>query len=172
MKKIILILFVLVALSINSFAQQTIVVKKSGIFTDLAEAATALVTLPIEVASGIVVGTCEGVKSIANGSTTVVVNAPPVIPAVPAPAPVVIAPPPAPVVVTRPPVVSVPGTTVVTTGVVPQTTVITTYGDGTTTSITRRASVYETGAVQVVPVLPEHRVGSSPHVNPYVFRYR
>ena len=143
-------------------AQQTVVIERPGIFTDLAEAATALVTLPAVVVSGIVIGTVEGLKDAVAESVTVVttpapvVVSPRVIPAPPAvvPAPVVVAPP-----VTAP-------------AVVPSTTIITQYGDGSVTTVTRQASAYELGPNIVVPVDPAHRVGTSPHVNPYVFRYR
>ena len=55
---------------------------------------------------------------------------------------------------------------------IPTTTIITTHGDGTVTTVTRQASAYELGPVVLMPVAPTHRVGPSPHVNPYVYRYR
>jgi len=55
---------------------------------------------------------------------------------------------------------------------VPSTTVITRYGDGSVTTVTRQVSAYELGPNVVIPVDPAHRVGSSPHVNPYVYRHR
>ena len=161
MKKILLSLVGLMTLA-TVHAQQTVVIERPGIFTDLANAATALVTLPAAAVSGIVIGTVEGVRDVVSGSTTVIT----------APAPVVVAPPaavPAPVVVAPPaaaPVVVTPF------AVVPSTTIITRYGDGSVTAVTRQASAYELGPNIVVPVDPAHRVGTSPYVNPYVFRYR
>ena len=139
MKKILLSILGLMTLT-AVHAQQTVVVERPGIFTDLADAATALVTLPVAAVSGIVVGTVEGVKEIVTGSTTVIA----------APAPVVVAPRTA----------------------VPSTTIITQYEDGSVTAVTRQASAYELGPNVLVPVDPSHRVGTSPYVNPYVFRYR
>ena len=68
--------------------------------------------------------------------------------------------PPVPVIVPRAP------------AVIPSTTIVTTHGDGTITTVTRQASAYELGPVIVAPVDPAHRVGPSPHVNPYVYRPR
>ena len=155
MKKLLLSILGLLTLT-SVHAQQTVVIERPGIFTDLANAATALVTLPAVVVSGIVIGTVEGVKDVVAGSVTVVTT----------PAPVVVAPPaaaPASVVVAPPAAAPT---------VVPSTTIITRYGDGSITAVTRQASAYELGPNVVVPVDPAHRVGTSPHVNPYVFRYR
>ena len=153
MKKIIFSILGLMTLT-AVHAQQTVVVERPGIFTDLANAATALVTLPAAAVTGIVVGTVEGVRDVVTGSTTVIAAPSPVVAApqtvIAAPAPVVVAP----------------------RAVVPSTTIITQYGDGSVTSVTRQASAYELGPNIVVPVDPAHRVGTSPHVNPYVFRYR
>ena len=169
MKKIILSVVGLMMLA-TVHAQQTVVVERPGIFTDLANAATALVTLPAAAVTGIVIGTVEGVRDVVTGSTTVIAAPAPVVvvPPATAPAPVVVAPPavtPAPVVVAPPAVVPAPAA-------VPSTTIITRYGDGSVTAVTRQASAYELGPNIVVPVDPAHRVGSSPYVNPYVFRYR
>ena len=60
MKKAFLSILALMMLA-TVHAQQTVVIERSGIFTDLANAATALVTLPAAAVSGIVVGTVEGV---------------------------------------------------------------------------------------------------------------
>ena len=195
MKKLILSIVGLMTLT-AVHAQQTIVVERPGIFTDLVSAAGALVTLPLAVAEGLVAGTAEAAGSLLFGSTEVVVTPPPVVvaPQVVAPAPVVVAPQvvaPAPVVVApqfvapapvvvAPQVVApapavIPSTTVITTNngyTTPRTTVVTTYRDGTVTSITRDASSYELGPVVIPPVAPEHRVGPSPFVNPYVYRHR
>ena len=163
MKKILLSILGLMTLT-AVHAQQTVVVERPGIFTDLADAATALVTLPVAAVSGIVVGTVEGVKEIVTGSTTVIAAPAPVVvaPRTVTQAPVVVAPQaaaPAPVVVA-------PRTAV------PSTTIITQYEDGSVTAVTRQASAYELGPNVLVPVDPSHRVGTSPYVNPYVFRYR
>ena len=200
MKKLILAIIGLMTLN-AVYAQQTIVVERPGIFTDLVNAAGALVTLPFAVAEGLVTGTVEAAGSLISGSTEVVVTPAPVIvpapavcsrtiapapvvvaPQVVAPAPVVVAPQvvaPAPVVVApqvvAPAPVVIPSTTVVTTNngyTTPRTTIVTTYRDGTVTSVTRDASAYELGPVVIPPVAPEHRVGTSPFVNPYVYRHR
>ena len=173
MKKLLLSILGLMTLT-AVHAQQTVVIERPGIFTDLAHAATALVTLPVAAAAGIVEGTVEAVRDTVTGSTTVITTPAPVVvqpqivvPApVVAPAPVVVAPrvvTPAPVVVT--PRVAAPAA-------VPSTTVITRYGDGSVTTVTRQASAYELGPNVVIPVDPTHRVGTSPHVNPYVYRHR
>lgn len=89
------------------------------------------------------------------------------------------------VVVTSPLITGRPSTTVITTTpapmvvapqvvVQPQTTtsIITNYGNGTAVTVTRPASAYELGGTVIAPVAPEHRVGSSPFVNPYIYRPR
>lgn len=174
--------FVLCLLTISvTHAQQTVVIQRPGIFTDLA---TALIGVPAATAVGIVEGTVEAVRDVVSGSTTVVTASAPVIVSQPVvTAPVVI--PQRQVVVTSPLVTGRPSTTVVTTTpapvvVAPQvvvqprptTSIITNYGNGTTVTITRPASGYELGGAVIAPVAPEHRVGSSPFVNPYVYRYR
>ena len=170
-------------------AQQTVVIERPGIFTDLASAATALVMLPAAAATGIVEGTVEAFRDVVTGSTTVITTPPPVVvsprivtppPVVVAPAPVVVAPAPVVVapapVVTQSPVVTPPRVVthppVVAPSAVPSTTIVTRYSDGSVTTVTRQASAYELGPNVIVPVDPAHRVGTSPHVNPYVFRYR
>ena len=181
MKKLFLSILGIMTLA-NVHAQQAVVIERPGIFTDLAHAATALVTLPAEAVTGFVVGTVEGVRDVVTGSTTVIATPAPVVvqprivapPVVVTPAPVVA---PAPVVVTPSPVVApapvvVTPSPVVAPAAVPSTTIITRHGDGSVTAVTRQASAYELGPNIVVPVDPAHRVGSSPHVNPYVFRYR
>ena len=176
MKKLLLSLLGLVTVA-TVHAQQTVVIERPGIFTDLANAATALVTLPAAAVTGIVVGTVEGVRDVVTGSTTVVTTPAPVVvtprvvvpstPVVVPSAPVTVAP--APVVTQTVPVVA---PAVVAPSAVPSTTIITRYGDGSVTAVTRQASAYELGPNVLVPVDPAHRVGPSPHVNPYVFRYR
>ena len=187
MKKILLSILGLMTLT-TVHAQQTVVIERPGIFTDLANAATALVVLPAAAVTGFVTGIVEAVGEEIRGSTTVITTPAPVVvqprvisaPAVVVPqvaAPVVVPQVVAPVVVTSPAVVApapvvVPPPAVVAPAVVPTTTIITQYGDGSVTTVTRQASAYELGPNVVVPVDPAHRVGSSPHVNPYVFRYR
>ena len=167
-------------------AQQTVVVERPGLFTDLA---TALIGVPAAAATGIVEGTVEAVGALFNGSTTVVSAPAPVVvvPATPAPpppaaTPVAVVVPRKQVVVTSPIVKGVPYTTVTTTvrspvkvpGATiipdPTTTITTDYGDGTTVTVTRPASGYELGGGIVYPVDPAHRVGSSPFANPYIYR--
>ena len=173
MKKLLLSILGLMTLT-AVHAQQTVVIERPGIFTDLAHAATALVTLPVAAAAGIVEGTVEAVRDTVTGSTTVITTPAPIVvqPQVVVPAPAVI---PAPVVVaprvvTPAPVVVAPR--VAAPAAVPSTTVITRYADGSVTTVTRQASAYELGPTVVVPVDPLHRVGPSPHVNPYVYRHR
>ena len=160
MKKltIALILGLLVFTSLH--AQQTVVIERPGVFTDLASAAGAIIALPLVAVEGIVVGTVEAAGSLIHGSTQIVV----VPPARPVPAPVVVTP--APVMATPPAAVTLAP------AAIPTTTIITTHGDGTVTTVTRRASAYELGPTVLAPVDPTHRVGSSPLVNPYVYRYR
>ena len=179
MKKVILSIIGLMTLTVVH-AQQTVVVERPGIFTDLA---TALIGVPAAAVTGFVEGTVEAASSLIHGSTAVVVTSPainvnsPVI----VPSPVVVAPPvvtvPAPTIVAPPPVVVTPATpapVIVPRAptVVPTTTIVTTHGDGSVTTVTRQASAYELGSVILTPVDPTHRVGSSPYVNPYVYRYR
>ncbi len=142
-------------------AQQTVIVQRPGIFTDLA---TALVGIPANAVTGIAVGTVEAAGSLIHGSTQTVVAPPARI----APAPIIVTP--APVAAT--PVTPVPVALPCIPSAIPATTIITTHSDGTVTTITRQASAYEIGPVIVAPVSPSHRVGSSPHVNPYVYRHR
>lgn len=181
MKKTFLSILALMMLA-TVHAQQTVVIERPGIFSDLASAATALVTLPAAAVSGIVVGTVEGVKDVITGSATVVTTPAPIVvqPHVIAPAPVVV--PNNKVVVTSPIVVGAPSTTVTTTvsspikvpGATiiptPTTRITTNYGNGTTVTVTREASGYELGGGIVYPVAPENRVGSSPFCNPYIYR--
>ena len=183
MKKILLSVLGLMTFA-TVHAQQTLVIERPGIFTDLASAATALVTLPVAAATGFVEGTVEAFRDVITGSTTVISTPAPVVvqPRVIVPAPVSV--PNNQVTVTSPIVVGVPSTTVTTTvsspikvpGATivptPTTQITTNYGNGTTVTVTRPASAYELGPNVVVPVDPAHRVGSSPFVNPYVFRYR
>lgn len=156
MKKLTLALFLGLLTFTAVHAQQTVIVQRPGTFTDLA---TALVGIPANAITGIAVGTVEAAGSLIHGSTQIVV-APP---ARAVPAPIIVTP--APVMVT-PPTIITPAPVAV-----PTTTIITTHGDGSVTTVTRRASAYELGSVVLTPVDPTHRVGTSPHVNPYVYRY-
>lgn len=179
MKKLILSLVAAFAMLPALHAQTTVVVERPGILSDLASAVGTLVSLPVALAEGIVVGTAEAAGAILHGSTDVyVVQQPQVV----APAPVVVAQPqvyaPAPVVVQQPQIVVTPQRVVTPAPVVvtrPATTTITTTtrsaGGIVTTTVTRPVSSYELG-VPLAPVPVEYRVGRSPYVNPYVYRYR
>ena len=174
MKKFILAV-ILIAAFVGSAHAQTVVVERPGLFTDLS---TALIGIPAAAVTGFVEGTVESIGSLITGSTTMVTTSAP--PCVIAPAPIVV--PNNQVVVTSPIVTGVPSTTVVTTTSAPiavpggtfiptpTTRVITNYGNGTSVTVTRPASGYELGTGTVYPVAPGHRVGPSPHVNPYIYR--
>ena len=153
MKKLILSIAIGLIAVTSVHAQQAVVIEHPGVLSDLVSAAGAIVALPLAAVEGIVVGTAEAAGSLVRGSTTVVVTTP----AVRVPVPVVVEPA---VVVTPAP------------AVVPSTTIITTHGDGTVTTVTRQASAYELGPNIAVPVDPAHRVGPSPHANPYVYRHK
>ena len=139
-------------------AQQTVVIERPGVFTDLTSAASALIALPLAAVEGIVVGSVEAAGSLLQGSTQIVVA--PSARAVPAP--IIVAPHP---VMAAPPAVvtSAPA-------FIPTTTIVTTHSDGSITTVTRQASAYELGPVVLSPVDPTHRVGTSPLVNPYIYR--
>ena len=192
MKKMILSLIATCALFSTVHAQTTVVVQRPGLLTDLADAVGSLIALPVALAEGIVVGTAEAAGAIIHGSSDVYVvqPAPVVAPApvvvqpapVVAPAPVIVQPAPvvapAPVVVQPAPVVApapvvVQPAPVVATQTATTTITTTTRSPGglVTTTVTRPVSSYELG-VPVAPVPVEYRVGTSPYVNPYVFRYR
>jgi hypothetical protein len=153
MKKQILTIAVGLMVVTAVHAQQTVVIERPGVLTDLASAAGGIVALPFAAIEGVVVGTVEAAGSLLHGSTQIVVSSP----AVHVPAPVVV----------EPTVVVAPAP-----GIIPTTTIVTTHSDGTVTTVTRRASSYELGPVILPPVAPSHRVGASPHVNPYVYRHR
>ncbi len=147
MKKTILTLTVGLLAITAAHAQQTVVIQQPGVFTDLASATGALISLPLAAIEGVVVGAAEAASSLVHGSPQIVITTP----AVRVPAPVITP--------------HVPAT-------IPTMTIVTMHGDGTVTTVTRQASVYELGPVLVAPVDPNHRVGASPHVNPYVYRHR
>ena len=156
MKKSLLTLL-LGLLTFTAVHAQTVVIQRPGILTDLA---TALIGVPANAVAGIVVGTMEATGSLIHGSPEVVV----VPPARPVSPPVVVTP--------APVMVSPPAAVTLAPAAIPSTTIITTHGDGSVTTVTRQASAYELGPVILTPVDPSHRVGPSPHVNPYVYRHR
>ena len=159
MKKLILSIVICLIVVTAVHAQQVVVFERPGVLTDLVSATAAILALPFAAAGGVVVGTAEAAGSLVHGSTTVVV--------VPPEKPVPTA------AVTPTSVVVTPSATVKTaSAVIPTTTIISTHGDGTVTTVTRQASAYELGPVIVPPVDPTHRVGPSPHANPYIYRPR
>ena len=129
------------------YAQETVVIQRPGIFTDIATATGVVLSLPFSIAEGVVVGAVEATGSLIQGSTEVIV-------------------------VPRTTSVSVPVVVVQPHPVRSSTTIITAHEDGTITTVTRKASAYELGPVILTTVDPNHRVGASPHVNPYVHRPR
>ena len=156
MKKTLLSLL-LGLLTFTAVHAQTVVIQRPGILTDLA---TALVGVPATAVTGIVVGTVEAAGSLIHGSTEIIVM-PPARPDSP------------PMVVTPAPVMATPPAAVtLAPAAIPTTTIVTTHGDGSVTTVTRQASACELGPVILTPVDPTHRVGSSPYVNPYVYRHR
>ena len=151
MKKCIITLTIGLMAVTSVHAQQAVVIERPGVFTDLASVAGAIVALPLAAVEGIVVGTVEAAGSLVHGSTTVVGTTS----TVHVPVPLVVEP----VVVVAP-------------AAIPTTTIVTSHGDGTVTTVTRRASAFELGPVIVAPVDLTHRVGTSPYANPYVYRHR
>jgi len=147
MKKMLFALTLCIMICTCVHAQQTVIVQRPGIFTELASAAGTIVSFPFAVVEGVVVGTAEAVGSVFHSSTEVIV--------VPSTTPV-----PAPVVVATPHPVQ------------PSTTITTRYADGSVVQVTRQTSAYELGPVVLTPVDPNHRVGASPNANPYVYRPR
>ena len=128
-------------------AQETVVIQRPGIFTDIATATGVVLSLPFSIAEGVVVGAVEATGSLFQGSTEVIV-------------------------VPRATSVSVPVVVAQPQPVQPSTTIITAHEDGTITTVTRKVSAYELGTVILTPVSPSHRVGAGLHVNPYVYRPR
>ena len=147
MKKTLFALTLCIMICTAVHAQQTIVIQRPGIFTELASAAGTIVSFPFAVVEGVVVGAVEATGSLIQGSTEVIV----VQSATPVPTPLVVASP--------HPVRS-------------STTIITAHEDGTITTVTRKVSAYELGPVILTPVSPSNRVGTGLHVNPYVYRHR
>ena len=154
MKKLILTLTIGLMADTAVHAQQVVVIERPGILSDLASATGAIISLPLAAIEGVAVGAAEASGSLIHGSTQIVITPS----AKPVPNTTVCVP--APVIVPIAP------------AAIPTTTIVTTHGDGTVTTVTRQASVYELGPVLVAPVDPNHRVGASPHVNPYVYRHR
>ena len=165
-------LFAILTISFIVFtvhAQSTVVVVKQdpGFLGGLVNAATSIVAAPFYLGAGILEGTAEALSTTCNGSTSVVVVKQPQA-VVTAPPP----PPPQPAVVVPPPTTVVAPAAVVVPATVPTTTITTRYSDGSIVQVTRQASAYELGPNVVVPVAPNHRVGTSPFANPYVYRPR
>ena len=147
MKKLSIVLLFSILTLTAVYAQETVVIQRPGIFTDIATATGVVLSLPFSIAEGVVVGAVEAGTTLIQGSTEVIV--------VPKTTPVSV-----PVVVANPqPVQS-------------STTIITAHEDGTITTVTRNVSAYELGPVILTPVSPSHRVGAGLHVNPYVYRPR
>lgn len=147
MKKLSTILLFGILTFTSVYAQETVVIQRPGIFTDIATATGVVLSLPFCIAEGVVVGAVEAGTTLFQGSTEVIV--------VPKTTPVSV-----PVIVANPqPVQS-------------STTIITAHEDGTITTVTRKASAYELGPVILTPVSPSHRVGAGLHVNPYIYRHR
>ena len=147
MKKMLFALTLCIMICTCVHAQQTIVIQRPGIFTDIATATGMILSLPFSIAEGVVVGAVEATGSLFQGSTEVIV-------------------------VPRATSVSVPVVVAQPQPVQPSTTIITAHEDGTITTVTRKVSAYELGTVILTPVSPSHRVGAGLHVNPYVYRPR
>ena len=147
MKKLSTILLFGILTFTSVYAQETVVIQRPGIFTDIATATGVVLSLPFSIAEGVVVGAVEATGSLFQGSTEVIV-------------------------VPRATSVSVPVVVAQPQPVQPSTTIITAHEDGTITTVTRKVSAYELGTVILTPVSPSHRVGAGLHVNPYVYRHR
>ena len=147
MKKLSTILLFGILTFTSVYAQETVVIQRPGIFTDIATATGVVLSLSFSIAEGVDVGAVEATSTLIQGSTEVIV--------VPKTTPVSV-----PVIVANPQPVQ------------PSTTIITAHEDGTITTVTRKASAYELGPVILTPVSPSHRVGTGLHVNPYVYRPR
>ncbi len=147
MKKLSIVLLFSILTLTTVYAQETVVIQRPGIFTDIASATGMILSLPFSIAEGVVVGAVEATGSLFQGSTEVIV-------------------------VPRATSVSVPVVVAQPQPVQPSTTIITAHEDGTITTVTRKVSAYELGTVILTPVSPSHRVGAGLHVNPYVYRPR
>ena len=177
MKKIIFSILGLMTFATVHAQQQTIIVQKTpGLLEGIVDAAVAVATAPIVFGAAVVSGVEEVFAPAVVGTTRITVVPQYPTPIVAPPAPVVTVPPavvaPARPVVVAPPVVSpecyrtpsVSTTTITTQTVSPS-------GSVTVQSYTRPISAYEIG-VPIAPVPVEHRVGTSPCVNPYIYRHR
>lgn len=147
MKKLSIVLLFSILTLTTVYAQETVVIQRPGIFTDIASATGMILSLPFSIAEGVVVGAVEATGSLFQGSTEFIV-------------------------VPRATSVSVPVVVAQPQPVQPSTTIITAHEDGTITTVTRKVSAYELGTVILTPVSPSHRVGAGLHVNPYVYRPR
>ena len=176
MKKLILTLTIGLMAFSTVHAQTVIVQKTPGLLEGIVDAVVAVTTAPVVFGTAIVSGVEEVFAPAVVGWTHVAVIPQPAVVVSPAPPPAVIAPhaivaPVHPVVV-APPVLSpecchnphVSTTTITTQTVSPG-------GAVTVQSYTRPISAYELG-VPSVPVPIEHRVGTAPYVNPYIYRHR
>jgi len=176
MKKLILTLTIGLMAFSTVHAQTVIVQKTPGLLEGIVDAVVAVTTAPVVFGTAIVSGVEEVFTPAVVGRTHVTVLPQPAVVVSPAPPPAVIAPhaivaPVHPVVV-APPVLSpecchnphVSTTTITTQTVSPG-------GAVTVQSYTRPISAYELG-VPSVPVPIEHRVGTAPYVNPYIYRHR
>lgn len=147
MKKLSIVLLFSILTLTTVYAQETVVIQRPGIFTDIASKTGMILSLPFSIAEGVVVGAVEATGSLFQGSTEVIV-------------------------VPRATSVSVPVVVAQPQPVQSSTTIITAHEDGTITTVTRNVSAYELGPVILTPVSPSHRVGAGLHVNPYVYRPR
>ena len=73
MKKMLFALTLCIMICTAVHAQQTIVIQRPGIFTELASAAGTIVSFPFAVVEGVVVGAVEATGSLIQGSTEVIV---------------------------------------------------------------------------------------------------
>ena len=183
MKKLILTLTIGLMAFSTVHAQTVIVQKTPGLLEGIVDAVVAVTTAPVVFGTAIVSGVEEVFTPAVVGRTHVTVLPQPAVVVSPAPPPAVIAPhaivaPVPPVVVPTHPVAVAPQVVfpeccrtlhVSTTTITTQT--VSPGGAVTVQSYTRPVSAYEIG-VPSVPVHIEHRVGTSPAVNPYVYRHR
>ena len=162
MKKILLAILGLTVFA-TAHAQQTVIVQKTpGLLEGIVDAAVAVATAPVVFGTAIVSGVEEVFAPAVVGRTHVTVLPQPAVVVSPVPPPAVIAPQVVSPESCRAPHVST--TTITTQTVSPGGAIM-------VQSYTRPISAYEMG-IPSVPVPIEHRVGTAPYVNPYVFRYR
>ena len=102
MKKLSIVLLFSILTLTAVYAQETVVIQRPGIFTDIATATGVVLSLPFTIAEGVVVGAAEATGSLIQGSTEVII--------VPKTTPVSV-----PVVIANPQPV-LPSTTIITAG--------------------------------------------------------